>query len=792
MRMKNIILYAAMSSLVCMVSSCEEDGNLAEGGYKPSLKACYLGTDGTEFLKSADAQTWNTQVYAGENSWKFNGYDNWINLTPNSGIGPQSVLFSVAENTSGIDSRTSVFNLLSTESDWSYTTRMSISQQAARQQVWIKGNDGTFVKNANLDFTGKAGFMDVLLKTNCIPTVSTSYASWLTATYSQEDQKIHLEVQENTSSDTRTATVTVRTPENSSEYVTIYVSQEKANLTVSDKSQLVFENTAGTYELEVNSEAAWTVSNNVSWITTSVTGGTAGVSKLGVSVSPNTSTQGRSGSIYLYLGSNQVVEIEVVQRGIYVDAGGDVYKISSDAQKYEFEVKGNVPWTVESSSEWLTVSPSSGLAGTTKVTAMIADNQSVQGRLGWLIFTSEGTDIKEKKNFTQEGKSFEIGAEKVSFDDKASTQSVEIETNGSWTATKRENYDWFSITPESGDGNGKLNITVLANNTMEERIGYIDVSMCDATTPIVVHQNSKYFTVDATDLDFTSLSTSSMVKIATNDAWKTSIENNASWITLNPTEGEGDCDMNVSIADNPSTKSRAAYVDVTGVNTGKVVRLNYMQAARFLRTSVADFTFFAKGGSSETVYISSDAKFTITQEGGWFSVDRIDNFTFTVTATPNKTDSERTGKIIIRATDLQEGELVIEMPVKQVDKNSTFTKGEFSSDDSWDLVHDSKATIKVVGFAADKSWDVNTKSTGNISFSAYGEDSNWDVIKKSNATIVGNGYGKDNSWNVNIGSTGNINGNGYDKDGDWNTNNGSTGNISGSDFGKDKDWNNNK
>ena len=84
-----------MSSLVCMVSSCEEDGNLAEGGYKPSLKACYLETDGTEFLKSADAQTWNTQVYAGENSWKFNGYDNWINLTPNSGIGPQSVLFSV-------------------------------------------------------------------------------------------------------------------------------------------------------------------------------------------------------------------------------------------------------------------------------------------------------------------------------------------------------------------------------------------------------------------------------------------------------------------------------------------------------------------------------------------------------------------------------------------------------------------------------------------------------------------------------------------------------------------------
>lgn len=32
MRMKNIILYAAMASLVCMVSSCEEDGNLAEGG----------------------------------------------------------------------------------------------------------------------------------------------------------------------------------------------------------------------------------------------------------------------------------------------------------------------------------------------------------------------------------------------------------------------------------------------------------------------------------------------------------------------------------------------------------------------------------------------------------------------------------------------------------------------------------------------------------------------------------------------------------------------------------------
>lgn len=790
MRKKYNILYTAMALLALMVSSCKEDGYLADGNYKPSLRAYYLNADAKDFSKTADAQTWETKVYAGENSWQFKNFADWIQMSPNSGVGEQNVSFTVTANPSGISARQSIFDLQSTEADWDYRTSMSINQMAAEQMVCLKENGGKYMQ---LNLSGKAESKDVDLETNCASEISWSCSqSWLTATYSREEKRVHIEAAENTTSDNRYATITIRTSKNSNSYVTIDVYQAPANITVSDKTSLVFENTGGTYELEINSEAAWTVSNTLSWLDVSPsTGGVAGVSKLKVTANPNTDTSGRSGSFYLYIGYHQAVKITVEQQGVYIDAGEHVYNLSSSAQTYDFEVNSNVSWTVQSSSDWLTVSPTSGLAGKTKVTATISDDPSIQGRIGWLIFTADGLAIQTKKNFNQSGKTFEVGAKQISFGDKESTQTVEITSEAAWTAKKRDDYDWFSISPESADGNGTLNITVQANNTTEERFGYIDVTMYDKTETIVVHQGSKYFTVSASELEFTSLTTSSLVEISTNDAWKARVVDGVDWLTLDPTEGEGDCKMKVSIADNPSTKSREGSVEVTSLNTGNVTMLNYRQAARFLRASCADLPFFAKGGTSEVVYISSDAQFEITQEGSWFSVNRIDDYTFTVTATPNNTDDERTGKVLIKATDLKEGELLVEIPLRQIGKNSTFIKGDFSSDDSWDLIHNSTATIKVVKFTADKSWDVNTQSNGKISFSAYGEDSNWDLIKKSNTTITGNGYGKDGNWNTNNSSTDNISGKDYDKDGNWNTNNGSTGNIGGNSYAKDDNWNTN-
>ena len=225
-------------------------------------------------------------------------------------------------------------------------------------------------------------------------------------------------------------------------------------------------------------------------------------------------------------------------------------------------------------------------------------------------------------------------------------------------------------------------------------------------------------------LKFTSHGGTSSVDVSTNDKWTAAVEDNKSWLNISKTSGEGTAKFEVSTGDNATTSPRAAYVDVISTNAG-TVRLNYEQAGRYLTVDRSDFTFFAGGGTSTLTTINTDGKFKMSQEGGWFSINKLGDYTFIVTASENNTKGDRTGSITIELTDLKKGEAKVVLPVKQVASGATFTIGGYTTDQDWNLFKGHNATLTVKGFSSDKNWNDSHNSDSNIGRTDYSNDNNW-------------------------------------------------------------------
>lgn len=751
---RNIGLFCA--AMLCV--GCTEDGNLVDGNYTYSLKAHQLSISPKQysFLGTPGTGGNTGEITTIDTPWNFTALPSWLSVNPQNGSSSTQVTFSAETNPSSETSRTAVFFLASTDPDWEYKTPVSASQDAAFPYVKLLS------ENSTLSFTGKTGKEELSIETNSSLDITTS-DSWLKASLSSDKKHIMVGVDENRSNSSRTGYVTVKASYSSS--VSITVSQSAAML-VAETTELNFDNTPATYKLSITSEASWTATSSDSWISVSPTSGTAGTSQAEISVTANTETQAREGYVYFNIGNTKLVKVNVYQRGIYIDTGEGLLDISSNGESRKLNVKSNTSWTVTSDSEWMSITPASG-SGETEATVTIADNPSLSERRGYLVFESDSKNIREEILVRQYGKTFSVETTVVNFSDKAGCSNLDVNSNGAWTFEKQEPYDWFDIEPVTVDGINKLQISVQENNTTEERTGYINISLYDKTYQVAVHQDSKYLNVTSSALKFTSKGGTSNVEIATNDKWKATVEAGKDWLSTDTNEGDGKCNMTVSVADNPSVNSRKAYVDVASSYAG-ITRLNYEQAGRYLNVDKSDFTFFAKGGTSTLTTISSDGVFKITQDGGWFQINMVSDNTFTVSATENKGTTERTGSITIELTDLAEGELKVVLPVLQVETGATFTKGDFSEEKSWNLSEGHDATITVIGFSADKSWNVNPSISTTIKFFGYGNDASWN--KKHNSTMEVNNptYNKDCDWNKKHSNNDNITGTGYGTDNDWN------------------------
>ena len=168
-----------------------------------------------------------------------------------------------------------------------------------------------------------------------------------------------------------------------------------------------FEADGGTSLVEFTSSHDWTASANQSWITLSRKSGTPQKTYFNITVSKNSSTSKRTGTVTI-TADNKSYKINVSQQG----AEKVVFEFSSDTDTTpEFEAKGGTSkvsfttshdWTANANQSWISLSRKSGTTSNSNFTITVSENTSTSQRTGTVTITSNSKSYKV--SISQKGK----------------------------------------------------------------------------------------------------------------------------------------------------------------------------------------------------------------------------------------------------------------------------------------------------------------------------------------------------------------------------------------------------
>ena len=160
------------------------------------------------------------------------------------------------------------------------------------------------------------------------------------------------------------------------------------------------------------------------------------------------------------------------------------FDVPYSATSVQFDVAGEVAWTVESSNENFVVSPASG-EGNGTVTVTFPENQTMDPVTADITVST--TDPGARPSYyvvsiTQAGnvKTFNVTAEKTEFQYSETTATITVESEVAWTVTSsNEN---FVVSPTSGEGNGTITVTFPENTLPQDVTADITVSTTNPLT----------------------------------------------------------------------------------------------------------------------------------------------------------------------------------------------------------------------------------------------------------------------------------------------------------------------
>lgn len=654
----------------------------------PSLTPRSLSISESNMEYGSEATTKKLTVSARNVDWLFSGMPEWFSVSPASGNSDCEVDASVTENASTTISRNCLVDFAAQNADYPYLLKISVSQSVAAPFVVVDESD------MSLAADGETRTLSV--KANFNYEVNSS-ASWLNVKKSDNAETLTIVAEYNPTVYSRSAWITI------SGMLTkkIKVIQTAAGMTTSQTDPLDVECEGGRFTLSLKSDAPWTTScEDNSWISVTPSNGSVGKSDIVVDVAPNSSTSSRTGYVFFKIGSINTVELKIVQKGIYLEVSDNNVTFDADACGRVVNVKSNVEWKILSKPDWINSSIDKA-KGDAALKLNANENNLTTARNGVVSIGVEGLSLKRDINVQQSGREFDNLVGTLQFDANPSSKSLSVVTDGNWAASADK--AWITLSDAAGKGTADLNVSVSENTTNAEREGLVTVKVGNTEQNVLVSQKAHFLTIEPNSATaIPSTGGSHLIAIASDDDWTAATE--AVWLTVSPTSGNGNIDIKVDAADNPSVKERKDSVIITPAYAIPVKAV-ILQKARYLNVNTSAIYLLYRGGESEPVEISTDGKYDISTTDSWITIKESGK-TFTVTVPENTTEEKREGKVLIALTGLLDGESkVIEVPVVQYSQFLDPSKGDFTPDEDWNIVGDGTFELKVTGFEEDCDWN---------------------------------------------------------------------------------------
>ncbi len=683
MKFQHIFIGALHALAAVTLASCEDNFMLDKGMY-PSLQNNYLSVAPDALSFSSDAVNQSIQIRTLDAGWRISGLPEWLETDVEEGTGYKEVYVQASVNNRPV-SREAIVDVTASGEGWTLTKNVVVSQSQGRASIQLA--------TSNLTASGAAHSETVDVETNLTDIELASTQTWLTAAYDKANSVIILTFEENQSTYSRSATITASSMDNSAS-ASMYVTQSPPSVHVDDTSTLTVDVDGGTYARSITSESSWKAVSGESWIDVTPSEGAAGVHTLNISVTPNHDTSSRSGYVYLYVSetSSYKSRIYVSQPGRYISHTPQQLHLAYDGSCDDaMTVSSNVAWEVQRKPEWLTMKPSSGVAGKTVVTLSADPLASLVQRSGQVVLASvPGGSVTHSFDVLQRPISIDEEAG-MEFDWHASSQTYRLPFPGQWSASVSDG--WLSLSEYSGTGETDLLVTVTENELQQPRTATVAFISEGKTFSMSVLQQAQYLYIDGTGGEISARGGSVELTVKSSLGALTSVEyEGASTGWLDVTDDGNGVYMLVAEA-NPSIHERTATFVIKPSDPGAAdkyqqgVRFVLKQFGRRMSADTSAIEMHAKGGTSAVYTVSADGDYTMAAADAdtWYTfVPNYSNNTFYIVCSENKTHGDRKGHIRLSLSGLPAGETFeIDIPVTQYRLGVQLDFKDYDDDIKW-------------------------------------------------------------------------------------------------------------
>ena len=493
--------------------------------------------------------------------------------------------------------------------------------------------------------------------------------------------KVTVAVKQNTTKDSRTATLTIKGT-NSSDNTTIRIVQPGITFALKEPlSEFLAEGGEQTSAVTCNSRTIdWSVkSSDTLWCTVEKTSN----STIKVTATKNTSTERRKATVTFYYGSETLNETNVDQQGEGKQTSATpgkgfpamkdgFYTLDSpDATTLTINVTSNESWTATSSNTALcTVSPEES-SNKGEVTVTVKKNTTISEREATV--TIEGKDSKKPTDIKikQPGATpnLEVSpSETIQFDadGKCTSSSNKFTITGNVEWTLSSDATWCHPTTDSGNGNKEIAVTVDKYDNTTQREATITIEPTDNSLKeklrktISVTQAGVYYTKVTSSTTITLDKPDEVpidITIKSNDDWTAQITDNPdNCCTLEkPKDGKGSGDgkQTIKLTRNTTEDLRTVKVTITGENSGIPITVSVNQPGTSYYITIdpvngkKDRTVKSEGDTLAVTVSTNDTSFEPKCKQSWCKIKDKTDKGFKLEVEPNGTISTRTAIITV-------------------------------------------------------------------------------------------------------------------------------------------------
>lgn len=361
------------------------------------------------------------------------------------------------------------------------------------------------------------------------------------------------------------------------------------------------------------------------------------------------------------------------RKPVNVSFGVESLNVAAVGGTYTTELKSNGDWTINSTAEWLTVSPTSG-NGDATLTFVVQPN--LTGEVRNQEITAATKDNTASLTISQEASGDPVPEPYITLapnsmlgDWEGGSFQVIVQANIAWTVTNLP--EWMACS--AMEGRDTLRMTMRPFLEMGNREAYITFGDNNTSAQFHVRQTGMsgehVLTVTPDVFQVPYPGDVITMTVACDEAWVAIPEED--WISLDMTEGEGSSEVVMTVAENPLYVSRQAAIKFISDSHNTVVVEIYQEAApdpHFLEVTPIALSFGHEGGSQE-IAIACDVEWAIDLSDDWLSLSTTEgtgNGSVTITAAPNVFNESRQAALSVVSGNLTCRVMVMQEPGEEV------------------------------------------------------------------------------------------------------------------------------